>query len=133
LTIERDTLPHPLPLVDSLFLPERAGTRRSIQTLLGGVLMGGAVMLLPKTLASDAELAGARFFVGGAMSIAGIVGFVTKRPGTVFLDNVAANQALWDEWSDRLETVVEENANRLAAIRLVIEMSPPRIVELRRR
>lgn len=133
LTIERDTLPHPPPLADSLFLLERAGTGRSIQTLFGGVLMGGAVMLLPSALASDAELAGARYVVGGAMSIAGIIGFITKRPGTIFLDNVAANQTLRDDWSDRLETVIEENTNRRAAIRLVIETSPPRIVELRRR
>jgi len=133
LTIERDTLPHPPPLADSLFLLERAGTGRSIQTLFGGVLMGGAVMLLPSALASDAELAGTRYVVGGAMSIAGIIGFITQRPGTIFLDNVSANQTLRDDWSDRLETVIEENTNRRATIRLVIETSPPRIVELRRR
>ena len=132
-TIKRDTLPHPLPLVDSLFLPERAGAGSGARTLLGGVLMGGAVMLLPSVLTSDADLAGARFAVGSAMSLAGIVGFISRRPGQVFVENVAANQATREDWADRLNTVIEENANRRAAIRLVIEAGPPRVVELRRR
>ena len=133
LTIETDTLLHPLPLADSLFLPEQAGTGRGIGTLAGGILMGGAVFLLPSALASDADLAGARYAVGGAMSIAGIVGFVTRRPGRILIDNVAANQAMRNDWNERVDSVVEENANRVAGIRLVVEAGPPRIVELRRR
>jgi hypothetical protein len=67
------------------------------------------------------------------MSIAGIVGFFTRRPGQIFVDNVAANQAMRVDWSERINAVIEENANRVDAIRLVVEAGPPRIVELRER
>jgi len=132
-TIQRDTLAHPPPLADSLFLPERAGMGRGVETLVGGVLMGGAVLLLPSVLASDADLAGARFAVGGVMSVAGIVGFVTRRPGRIFEDNVAANRALRDDWNEGVNAVMAENSNRVAETRLVVEAGPARIVELRRR
>ena len=133
MTIRRDTLAHPLPLADSLFLPERVGTGRGVETLLGGLLMGGAVLFLPNALASEAELAGARFVVGSAMSLAGIVGFATKRPGRLLVENVAANNALTESWNERVDSVIAENADRVAQTRLVIETGEPRIVDLRRR
>ena len=132
-TIQRDTLAHPPPPTDSLFLPERTGRSQAIETLLGGLLMGGAVMLFPSAMASDADLMGTRFVVGGAMSVAGIVGFVTNRSGRVVPENVAANTALREDWDERVTTTVSENADRIASIRLVIEAGPARVVELRRR
>jgi len=132
-TVRSDTLEHPAPLADSLFLPERTGTRQRYETLLGGLVMGGAVMLLPGTLAPEATLAGTRYAVGGAMSLAGIVGFFTRRPGMLVPENVAANAALRENWNERLGTVVAENADRIAGIRLVVEVGTARIVELRRR
>jgi hypothetical protein len=131
-TTQRDTLAHPLPQADSLFLPERTGRGQTIETLLGGLLMGGAVMVLPGAMASESELMGTRIAVGGAMSIAGIVGFVTRRPGRVLPENVAANNAIREEWDERLRATVAENATRVASIRLVVEAGQPQIVQLRR-
>jgi len=84
-------------------------------------------------MASEADLMGTRMVVGGAMSVAGIVGFVTKRSGRVLPDNVAANNAVRESWEERTSTTVSENADRIASIRLVIEAGPARVVELRRR
>jgi hypothetical protein len=89
-------------------------------------------MLLPGTLAPDAELASARYAVGGAISLAGIAGFLTKRPGRPLVDNMAANTALRDDWTRRVDAVVAENAARIAAIRIVVDAGAAEIVELRR-
>jgi len=40
---------------------------------------------------------------------------------------------LRENWNERLGTVVAENADRIAGIRLVVEVGTARIVELRRR
>jgi hypothetical protein len=132
-TIQRDTVAHPPPPADSLFLPERTGRGQSVETLVGGLLMGGAVMILPSALAADAEFAGFRIAAGGVMSVAGIVRFVTMRPGRGLVENVASNTRLRQAWNERLQDIVAENADRIASIRLVVEAGPARIVELRRR
>ncbi len=133
LTVREDTLEHPLPLADSLFLPENTGRGQTIETLLGGLLMGGAVMLLPNALASDAQLAGTRIVVGSAMSVAGIVGFVARRPGRPLPENIAANRALQADWDERVRDITAENADRIANTRMVIETGASRKVDLRRR
>ena len=132
-TFKTDTLAHPPPLADSLFLAERTGKRETWETLIGGLVMGGAVMLLPSAMTSDASLMGTRFAVGGAMSVAGIVGFVRSRSGRALPENVAANTALREDWDERVRAIVADNAERIASIRLVVEAGPARIVELRRR
>jgi hypothetical protein len=120
-------------LADTLFLPESTGRGQTIETLVGGLLMGGTVMLLPSALAPDAQLAGMRLALGSAMSIAGIVGFVVRRPGEPLPQNIAANRALREDWNERTDQIVEENANRITGTQLVIEAGPQRVVELRRR
>jgi hypothetical protein len=132
-TVQQDTLPHPPPVADSLFLPESTGRGQTIETLLGGLLMGGTVMLLPSALAPDAQLAGTRMVVGGTMSIAGVVGFFVRRPGEPLPRNIAANRALREEWNERTSQIISENANRISSIQLVIEAGPQYKVELRRR
>ncbi len=128
--ILRDTIPHPVPLADSLFLPEQAEPSRGYESLLGGVLMGGAIMVLPSVVASDAEISGTRFVVSGSVTLAGIIGFFQRRPGRIFTDNIDANNALRARWQASLDSVLSENVTRNADVRLVIETGPSTQVEL---
>ena len=125
----RDTLPHPVQPADSLLLPERVTAGRSVEALLGGTLMGAAVMVLPAALSSEAELAGTRFVVGSAVTVAGLAGFVARRPGRALPENVAANEALLHQWRDSLGVVISENRQRIDDVRLSIEIGAPAVVE----
>jgi hypothetical protein len=67
------------------------------------------------------------------MSIAGLVGFVLRRPGEPLPRNISANRALRDDWNERTRQIRAENANRISRTQMVIQAHAPRIVELRRR
>ncbi len=124
-----DTLPHPTPPADSLFLPESNPSRTGLESLLGGLLMGGALAVLPNAIASDAELGAASYVIGGAVSLAGVVGFFTHRPGRAMPANIEANAALRRAWQEQAEATARENVARRADVRLVIESGRPSIVE----
>jgi len=130
-TQRQDTLSHPEPLADSLFLPERTSGGQGFETLVGGLIIGGGVMLVPSIIAPNAELSGSRFFVGSAVSLAGIVGYFARKPGQIITVNVDANRELREQWNDRLTRVINENALRRSSVRIVIEAGPAEIVELR--
>ena len=125
----RDTLPHPEPPADSLFLPERTAPGPAYEALAGGLLMGGMLLIMPGALASDTDLGGGRYLIGGAVSLAGITGFLTRRPGREIAANVAANAALRRGWQDRMELVVRENETRLADVQLTVSAGAPTLVE----
>jgi hypothetical protein len=125
----RDTLLHPEPPADSLFLPESNPSGPGVEALLGGLLIGGALTILPGALASDADLGATSYLVGGAVSLAGVVGFFTHRPGRQIPANIEANSALRRGWQERAEEVARENAARRGDVRLVIESGTPSIVE----
>lgn len=126
-----DTLPHPPPPADSLFLPEINPSGPGVEALAGGLLIGGALALLPGAVAADAELGSTGYVVGGMVSLAGIVGFFTHRPGRQIVANIDANAARRRDWQQRVEEVARLNAARLANVRLVIRSGPARIVEHR--
>ncbi len=130
-TVQQDTIPHPPAPADSLLLPERTSGGQGFETLFGGLFIGGAVMLLPSAIAPDADLAATRFLVGGAVSLGGLAGFVWRRPGEMITANVEANRELREDWRERLDNVVSENASRIANIRMVVEAGAPTVVELR--
>jgi hypothetical protein len=116
----RDTIPHPEPPADSLLLPERWDDKPSREALIGGLSVGAAVLILPAAVAPQAELTGGRLAVAGAVSIAGIVGFVTRRPGKPIRENVVANDALRQAWRDSSEVVAQQNAGLRSDIRVRI-------------
>jgi len=124
-----DTLPHPLPPADSLFLPESNPSGPGVESLLGGLLIGGAIALVPGAVASDANLGATSYLVGGTISLAGIVGFFKQRPGKGNPANIEANAALRRTWQEHAEEVARENAARRADVRLSIESGSPSIVE----
>jgi hypothetical protein len=124
-----DTLRHPDPPADSLLLPEFNPSGPGVEALVGGLLTGGALMLLPGALASGTDLGSAQYLVGGAVSVAGIIGFLTHQPGKEIPANVEANTLLRRDWQRRTEEVTRVNQARRADVRLVIETGPATIVE----
>lgn len=107
-----DTLPHPPAPPDSLLLPEHAPGRPPVLALTLGVLGGAAAVALPTLVAEDGAGSPARFAVGGALSVAGLVALITGSRGAPLPANVAANRAVRDTWRQEMETVRRENAQR---------------------
>ncbi len=124
-----DTLPFPPPPPDSLLLPERTTAGPGLQALVGGLVLGTAVALLPNAIAPDAPLSGARFGVGAAVSLAGFAGFLTSRPGRDLPENIAANGRVRAEWEAQRQGVVRENAARLRRAGLRITAGAPQVIE----
>lgn len=122
--VRLDTLPHPLPPADSLLLPEQQPAGPALRTLTAGLVLGGLAVALPSLAGSSSEATDARFAVGGAITLAGLIGFLQQKPGRAIPDNIVANATLLGEWRDQLDTVVRENEARRDA-RLRIRTGPP--------
>jgi hypothetical protein len=127
---EIDTVPLPPRPADSLFLPERTSRGPALEALAGGVIGGVAVALLPSALASDTDPSASRFLVGGAMTIAGFVGFFKQRGGQPIAENIAANEALIGEWRLRYGDAARRNEELRAQVDLEIRAGPPTLVDL---
>jgi len=123
-----DTLA-PLPMLpDSLLLPEQVSHSAGVGSLATGLLASGAAIVLPSLVANGTEPSGAQFVVAGALSVAGIAGFV-REPGRVQRRNVAANAATRAEWQRRADAVQAENARRRDAVRLMVRVGPATVVD----
>ncbi len=122
--VRLDTLPHPLPPADSLLLPEQQPAGPALRSLTAGVFLGGLAVALPALAGSSSEATDARFAVGGAVTLAGVIGFFRQKPGRPLPDNIAANRKHLGEWREGLDTVVRENEARRDA-RLRIRTGPP--------
>jgi hypothetical protein len=107
-----DTLPHPPPPPDSLLLPERRPMGPGLRALAPGALAGAAIVVLPSVVASGEDATAARFVVGGTVTIAGIVAFLSHHPGRSIPANVAHNRTLRDAWRRDLAEVTRRNAER---------------------
>ncbi len=117
--VRLDTLPHPPPPPDSLLLPEQQPAGPALRSLTAGLALGGLAIALPSLAGSSAEASDARFAVGGAITLAGVIGFFKQKPGRALPDNITANRDLMGQWRDRRDTVVRENdARRDARLRI---------------
>ena len=123
-----DTLPLLPMLTDSLLLPEQASLSTGIGPLATGLLAGGAAIALPSLVADGTQPSGAQFAVAGALSLAGIVGFV-REPGRVQRRNIAANTATRAQWQRRADSVRAENTRRRDAARLRVWVGPAAVVD----
>ena len=130
--IRRDTLSHPEPPADSLYLPERTRPGRSWEALAGGVVVGTSVMLLPGALASEADLSSTRIAVGAAVSVAGVIGFFIQRPGQPLLENVRHNETVRQDWERAVRRIADENQLRRSDLRLAITTGVPSRAETQR-
>jgi len=123
-----DTLPHPLPPADSLLRPERQSYGPALRALAPGALTGVAIAVLPKVVASREDASGARFFVGGTVTIAGIAAFLSHHPGRPIPGNAAHNRVLRDDWRRALDAVIGRNAQRMREVRMRIRSGAPLLV-----
>jgi hypothetical protein len=130
LTTFGDTLPLPGPLPDSLLLREREGGGAGLKALLTGVIGGVGVALLPSSVAPGSELSAGRFAVGGAMTVAGVIGFFTQRGGQRVPENIAANERVRRDWQARVDALVRENETRRTQVDLDIRAGAPVAVDL---
>ncbi|UCD25689.1 MAG: hypothetical protein JSW51_07195, partial [Gemmatimonadota bacterium] len=114
---------------DSLILPEQYARGPGVRALVGGLLIGSAVAVLPAVISSDTDLMGARFVVAGSVSIAGVTTFFRRRPGKPIPANIEANRILVVEWQDSLAVVVSENERRKSDVQVLVTAGTPIITE----
>ncbi len=117
-----DTLAHPPPLADSVFLAESRTTAPAVRDLAKGLLVGAGIAassaLAYRSLEGES---GKALAVAGAVSFAGIVAFIKGRSGREITGNKAHNTALKNQWAARRDSVVAENRSRIAARQLIIK------------
>ena len=113
-----DTLPHPPPL--SALLPERATRETGLRSLGGAALLAAGALTLPSLVAPGERASGTRFAVAGALSVTGLVGYLSRRAGRPLPENAAINQTRRDAWRQQDAAVTRENAGRMRAARVRI-------------
>jgi hypothetical protein len=128
IAIRVDTLPHPEPPAEAEFRQERLGSGPGLRSLGMGLLAGLTVAVAPSAIASGTEISGLRFAVAGSLSAAGIVGFLTQRPGRPVPAHIAYNDSLRADWRDRVAAIVTHNAN-VPGARLRITVGSATVVE----
>jgi len=126
-----DTLPWPPPPADAQLLPERAKSGAAKRSLLGGLLLSGAVAALPAVVGGTETPSGPRMAVAGTIGVAGLVGYVLHRPGRPLVANVRANQTLRDAWQRRVATTTAENARRRREVHVVVRAGEPSLIQPR--
>ena len=120
-----DTLPWP---PTPALLPERTLTGPAFQSLAAGLVAGAAVVALPSLIAQGKDATGARYAVGAAVGVSGLVGFFARKPRPLDA-NVRANASQREAWKRRVDAVKAENAARLRTTRLVVRAGPETIAE----
>jgi hypothetical protein len=106
-----DTLPHPPPPADSVLLPDRRPMGPALRVLAPGVLAGVGVAVLPGLVARGEKPSGARFAVGGTVTLVSIAAFVSHRPGRQIPANVVHNRLVRD-WRRAALDVSRRNAEQ---------------------
>ncbi len=124
-----DTLPHPLPLADSLMLPEQNDSKIGTEALIGGIAAGLAVLVLPSAIASGSDLSSARFGLAAGLTISGAAGFLLNRPGRLIAANIESNRIRRDEWERQRGETIRENAARRRDRATTIQARAPSTVE----
>ena len=132
-TTPADTTPLPPPPPDSLRLPETRPPRPGVEALLGGMLAGAAIALLPAVLAPGAEFVPARFAVAGVLGGTGLIGFVHNLPGRGIPANRRVNDQRQQDWQTQVAAITAENRRRRLSGGLVVRSGDPVIVDLTER
>jgi len=128
--VSADTVAHPAR-PDSLLLSERTPRGRKPEALIGGVLAGIGLATLPAVIGSDAELSAGRFVLAGSVTLAGVVAFLTQRGGKPIPANIAANEAVLQQWRAQADLVAQENQRLRATVDLSITAGRQTAVDLR--
>ena len=119
----RDSVP--LPPQPQL-LPERAPAGPALIRLGLGV---GAAVVAAVVMPSVTDATAAQIAVPVVLGAAGVIGFLERRPGKPYPDNVVANEARMAAWRARVEETEAENRARRPGLRLIIETGRPAVRE----
>src|SRR5260370_26822953 len=109
--------------------PERTSGRPARQALAAGALAGATVAVLPALVARGSSGTDARFVVAAAVSVSGLVGYLSHRPGQAIAANVRANAAVREAWQRRADAARAENANRRTRAKLLVRAAPATAAE----
>ena len=123
-SLRRDTLVHPSRPADSALLPERQPSGPALRAIAAGAVLGSLAVGLPFIVGGEEEASGTRFAVGGALTFAALIGVFTRIPGRPLPQNIAANQALLDQWVQQTDATIRENLRRMQEHRLRIRTGP---------
>jgi hypothetical protein len=110
-----DTLAHPTPPADTVLRPEKRPLGAALRVLAPGVLAGMGVALLPNAIARGEQASGARFAIGGTLTVASVAAFLARKPGRVIPENVARNAAV-RAWRREDVEVARRNAERAKGV-----------------
>jgi hypothetical protein len=125
---QQDTLPLP-SAPDSTLLPERRVGRGGVESLVGGLVVGLGVTVLPASVAPGTSHAGGRFAVGLMAAAAGVVSFLSSRGDQTIAENVAANDSVRAAWRSERDAAATENARRRSTADLIIRVGPPQVID----
>ncbi len=124
-----DTLQHPPPPSDSLFLPVRRPRLPANLALVRGVGAAVAVLLGPAIVTSGASFTAPRIGVSLAAGLAGYLGLKSPPLGEPLPQNVDANEALVISWENEVARIVDANQRRISNARMTIRSGPPQITD----
>ncbi len=120
-----DTLPLPTPLPASAFFPERRDQGPAIAFLVGGLATGLLAAVVPNAVSSGTSLGPAPYAAGATLSLAGVIGFITRQPGRAAAAHLAANQALRTSWQREHDAALAANAERRRSVSIDVVAGPP--------
>lgn len=124
-----DTLAVPAPPDAAQLLPERRASAGGTEALVGGLLAGLTVAILPATVASDASLSPGRYGVGGAMAVVGVVGYFLTRGAVGIPANVAHNDSVRAAWRTVRDSALAENARRRGFADMFVRVGAPQVID----
>jgi hypothetical protein len=122
---QSDTLNHPPPPADSMFLPERGPQLSGKLSLARGLGAAAAVLIGPAVFASGADLTAPRISVSLVAGLVGYFGLKSPPLGPPLPENVDANEALIIAWQNEIARIVDENQRRVAGTRMTIRAGDP--------
>ena len=111
-----DTVLHERPLGADVFRPEWKKSPVSVGSIVGGLIVGGAVAAIPYVAWSN-ELgdpeSGGSVVIGGTIALAGVLGSVLGRDNVIDHQNIDFNQQMIHDWTQRNNATAVENQKRL--------------------
>ncbi len=123
----RQAGPRPIPPPpEPVYRTRKGGPVAGLKFLIPGVAIGAAVMLPAAVGGADAEMA--RYVLGGAITIGGILGFLSQRERTTRVEDTAATDSVQADWRRRVATIQSENRRR-GTPRLEIRAGQPQRIE----
>ena len=96
-----------------------------LEALIGGIVIGTAVAVMPAIFASEFDGSGARLAVGGAIAIGGIVAFTRRPAGESIPENVTADEALRAQWRLEVDAAIRENERRRRQMVMRVRIGVP--------